>query len=343
MLFICNSPFHLLNAINYRLNISPNCDADCILINMFRDAEKTYDNLKKSGLFDHVYYCSDSGNNRKIQVWESFFPQKYIKNNFPDFPLGEKKYKKIVVATYLSVIALSICRYFNQKGVSIDFIEDGTGTYVYGLPKMRVSDDLWEKVYCKLFPITPTNVYLYDQSLLQIKPRYPVKDFCKMNKDTNTIAAFNRIYPSVKPIQKEYIFIFESDIYGITTEDQLLILKDLADIVGKQNIVVKPHPKTDIKLLQDFELLDGSVPWEIYCLNSDMSGKTLAVMNSTAAFTPTMIFSDTTRLIFMNEYPIFDGCDFATSCKIIQKKFQAIHPEVLIKRVGSKEELCKIL
>ena len=166
----------------------------------------------------------------------------------------------------------------------------------------------------------------------------------QMKRNDETIRIINGIFSFADDLQfdEQYVFIFESDIYGVSFEMQMSVLSDLMSVVGKENVVVKPHPKTDVNKLVEYKLLMGSVPWEVYCLNNDMNKKSIVVMNSTAAFSPSMVLGDEPEIVFANDYPFFALSDFTKSCKIMQKKFIELYSNSHIYRVSRKDDFRKL-
>ena len=94
--------------------------------------------------------------------------------------------------------------------------------------------------------------------------------------------------------------------------DEINLIKLIAKNVGVGNIVVRPHPRTDIKeLLSAGYIIDynSDKNWEMILASEKMPADTILIAHfSTALFTPKMIFDIEPTVIFtglcvMNENP----------------------------------------
>lgn len=339
-LFICNSPFHVINAINYVCN-SKQCISDIVLINMFNGASEIADNLGRTQLFRKLFYfdndCNSEGFETKIKTL--FCPENVIRKEQP--LILEEQYNEVIVPTYMSMIARALCTYFSENGAKMSYIEEGTGTYAYGLPRFDKLEMLASNLFGKgIASQTVDRLLMYNPNMMLVDCEIKYEALAQMQRNDETIKKVNDIFSTEGDLQfaERYIFIFESDIYGVTFDMQMNVLLDLVKVVGKENVVIKPHPKTDISQLCEYKLLRGNVPWEVYCINNDMSKKTIVVMNSTAAFTPSMILGDTPTIVFANDYPIIVESEFTKSCIIMQKKFVEQYNNSSVFRVNKLDD-----
>ena len=88
-------------------------------------------------------------------------------------------------------------------------------------------------------------------------------------------------------IKEKYIFMGDVfDIYQDFDEYQQLINR-VAERVGYENFIYKPHPRAPINLLdQRIKTYDIPIPWELYLLNYDVSDKVLIFTMTNAGFMP---------------------------------------------------------
>lgn len=342
MLFICNSPYHVFNAINYKLHYSKE-DDDMILINMFNNSDKVYKSLSDSGLFNKVVYISDCGNDKTISWLELLWPEHFLKD-YVDLSELRSSYSKVVVASYLSNVSKCICCHYSNRSCGIEMIEDGMGTYIYGIMKYRRVERLFGILFNRGFAkLRCKNLYVYDRSLIEADIPYKLLELPKLERTQENVQKIGKLFEAndSMEIKEQYIFIFESEIYGITTQMQVSILNDLKEAVGIDNIIVKPHPKTDLKLLAGYKLLKGQIPWEAYCFNNEMDSKVVVAMNSTAAFTPKLVFGDKTQIWFVNDYSAFEGSSYSESCKMLQRRFAKNNLDVEVCRIRNLEDMVK--
>ena len=342
MLYICNSPYQLLNAINHKIHFG-SIEDDLVIINMFPDSKGMFERIKKSAFFRDVFYISNPCNDiDKIkQYYYTLFPSSLIRKYTDDFSFLDRTYEKIIVPAYLSNMTKAICAYNGKKTNEYIVIEDGVGTYAYGLYKLSNYEIICSKILRKgIGTCMFSKLLVYDKTLMQVNVGLPIDKMPKIEREDWVLSIFESIYGSSKGFifPEKYIFMFESEIYGVTTEMQISILNDLANVVGKENIVVKPHPKTDKVKLKGYKILAGVIPWEVYCLYNNMNEKTIVVMNSTAGFTPNIILGDICRLVFVNDYSYFDDSSYSDLCKKMQHCFAEKHKGIDIQRISNTSD-----
>jgi len=125
---------------------------------------------------------------------------------------------------------------------------------------------------------------------------------------------YNEVFkydPSVDSYEEPIIF-FEESYYadGYDVNDVEMVDK-IADIVGKENLFIKTHPRNPenrFKKLGYKTNKNTSIPWEVICMNIDLSNKTLVTIASVAAIVPaTMLGKKYKGILLMKVIPD-DSC-----------------------------------
>ena len=82
--------------------------------------------------------------------------------------------------------------------------------------------------------------------------------------------------------------VVHKDKFG-TSDMGIKYMQALTNIVPDNEFVVKPHPRQNVeiyKAINNLQLIEFYVPWEVYCLNNDISGKIIITFGSSSAFLP---------------------------------------------------------
>ena len=127
-----------------------------------------------------------------------------------------------------------------------------------------------------------------------INKQRPIKAICINREDEKGKNKFNQIFEHTPLPPKKYIY-FEGGAFQdwLPTLD-IEILDQVAQIVGKKNILVKLHPRTQIDRFsrRGYDVMpQEAAPWEIYALNDSLEGVVCLSNASTSALTLYTIFN----------------------------------------------------
>ena len=100
-------------------------------------------------------------------------------------------------------------------------------------------------------------------------------------------------------VKQKFIYLDTARNGFIKDEDVYNVLRYIVDCVGKDNLLIKPHPRNDLKFYERLgvELFDKDVPWEVFCLNNDISDKVIICEITSAAVMPYLLFDYQYRVI----------------------------------------------
>ena len=191
---------------------------------------------------------------------------------------------------YSDLIVNSAFRYFQKKNENLQLIvyDEGYSSYThdfwnsqnnYSLAHSSLNKIL--KMLGKKYPYEYINRALFFKPDF-IFPEFPFtkerligKNFSLSNLD---IVDINRIF-EYKPLTTELpshsVIFFEecfSEDYGDNSD--LLILKEITNIIGKNNIFIKLHPRTtkDRFTSMGYKVLSNiNYPWEVFAINNPSS------------------------------------------------------------------------
>lgn len=320
-LFLCNSVYQLLNALNLRMHVYGDDAADMIVTDILPDHEALAARLRESGLFDKVY----------AEKAKFIFRQQYdhsrLKVNLYRFdprPLLKRageilagRYDRYLTAGFDDYIAM-LYVVLQRRNRAIEHIrfEDGGMSYV----KDHACVNPVEKRMKRLFGIRPLGeilapMYLYEPELYSANDGRRLLQMPKLSPDDREfIEKVNGIFSvsSGEELSRRAVF-FEASYYadGLTTNDRELVAL-CHDILGDE-LCIKLHPRNGANRFAEagIAVMHTDMPWELYCLNHDVSGKTLISVTSNAAISPQLFLARPPRTVLL--YKLFKGTDVLLS------------------------------
>lgn len=158
--------------------------------------------------------------------------------------------------------------------------------------------------------------------------------------------AFN--FHSTEDLEYENIFLEEAFAEDGHKNNDFELIKCISEIVGKENFVVKRHPRLSANRYQNTGIninKDIQIPWEVYILNSDFTKKTIFTVSSNACMTPSLVFDISCRVVYLKN--ILEGQVSRTyKTKEFQnfiKKYILYYGQGKFYQPSSKEEICSVI
>ncbi|MCC8051727.1 MAG: alpha-2,8-polysialyltransferase family protein [Clostridiales bacterium] len=287
-IFICDNVYTTFVAIVMKMQMFSHEDVDIILNNRTPGSDDRTERLKKWNLFRNVYYfntydCYDDS--RKIGPY-----CKKIKCMF----MGCRKYTDQLALDYTDIYTLhaecltsAIVRENGLvgKNINVHFIEEGYGSYTKAFSDMEFENLNGWRVLCESVAQKVSNVklarnmvkdiYVFEPDMMMWNPPFPVKKIEKPDFDR---------YPALKKLindvfcydlaAKEYegkkLIYFEDCIYQQAGDNSDMdIVNQLAGLVGKNNFLIKLHPRTRNNRFEgkyDTASIQG-ILWEVIAMN----------------------------------------------------------------------------
>ncbi|MBR6829030.1 MAG: hypothetical protein IKM83_00250 [Paludibacteraceae bacterium] len=353
ILVICNTPFQFVVIAHILSLYYKEYEVDIVISNQFRDSWRVVENAKKSRLFRKVYYIKNvshkRGNSlsRRLDYYKRIFVSCWYA-----FRIGRTYYDDILFSNIqiFTKVLISVARKKN-KGCRIHIAEEGLGTYskFYGdsdsieTPYRKYIDR--EGVFAKL-----STLYLFNPQFLTWD--FPKNKICKLP----VLDACNSTYMNMLNIlfdykhckdhyDKKYIF-FEESYYAEGEEvPDVEIVNRIAEKVGKENIMVKVHPRNPINRFKQLGYKtndDSFIPWELIVLNQDMRDKVFITIASGAVINPFLYMG-----LPLTSYSLLNCLEhrpgiMSTSVGDIMAKAYASYPDILIAPKTIDDFLSKI-
>lgn len=311
-LYICNSVYQLLVCLWIKHRVNPQIPGDLIVSNHMNNGRELAEQARAENCFGQVYFVESfdyaryrTPSSRMTRYEEELFPQRVL-SRFWD---GRDAYSTVYLANpdrFSQLLFNALSR--RNPALQAVLYEDGMLTYspifqsdvessrieLVSLPKKLVYRHLFRrKALCDHF----RELLLFHPKDLGWQPAFSVTELEKINcQDAAFREMCNRIfqYSPSDVYDRKYLFMEESFAAEGVPINDVQLLNQLAQRVGKENIMVKIHPRNPVNRFaaDGFKTNQNtSIPWELIVMNlGDISDMTLITVASSSVLNPMMIF-----------------------------------------------------
>lgn len=310
---ICNTPYQIFVSTWLKMTILKNDKVDIIISNHMNNSDKMKENIEKAEIFENVFHVN-------AKELDSKDYKQNLKSVISPFGQLDKYFsvsKKYDVLFSSNIDYLTRLLFHAIKNDKIDkranrkleyyIYEDGIATYschyekAYAFTKKNRRLFFWykqRKIYydCK-------GIYLFDKDAIMWHPNTVVLEIPKIDVNNidfkNTVNLIFDYQNACDVYNKKYIFIEESFFADGYEVNDVEVVQQIARTVGKENIMVKIHPRNPVNRFKDLGYKTNEnthIPWEVIVLNQDMSDKTLLTFASTAVLNPFRLFGQNTKV-----------------------------------------------
>lgn len=298
------------------------------------------------GVFDSVVVADNETldwNAPKMMSWY------YIKKRLPKLLESSNIKENDVVDEYLfaglggfsNAIGQWLMHEHGCKNIAM--FEEGASSYSriyeHAICMRRKNPSIIKNLYYKCFPHVLSvfkKFYFFDPNLCLWDTQSKVIEIPSLLETKSIInPILNKVF-SVKECRDSYdrdVIFFEESYYndGILTGDVELV-ENLAKIYGKDNIIVKVHPRNKenrFKKLGYTTNVDLTIPWEAIALNIEgMENKTLVTMTSTALISTYLCIKSNAKLIFYTSKLNSQNQRVLYTAEVI-KKLASLYPNII--------------
>ncbi len=316
VLFLVDSVFQLMTAVNLRLTTYAEAEADIIIYNSTSGADLLCDRLSKTEAFKHCYlaktpltFCGDKYSKKEklpkyiLFIESLLFPKIVLNSIIPDF---NQVYDVLLFNGIgaLPECIFNVCKSLNPQLVCYRF-EDSYLSYtqLYGSQK-GLTRRLLENLSTFLFgrhniEQSIKGFFFAAPELVQYDFPYAIIPSLKFSRDnTALLKVLNKMFnysPTEDDYHEKYIFFECGDAFFFNNHEDLEYVKLLAQIVGGDNVLIKRHPRIKENRYEGLGIHiahSTSVPWELIQMNTPFEDKVFITTKSAAALTSEIYFGD---------------------------------------------------
>lgn len=314
--FFCTTPYQVLTAFTLSKQIKG--QSDIYIIDQFAKADQLVDAVKQSCRFEKVNLIQEFSifrmkregakasalRRRYIQIYLKL--DKYVRKIIPDLSI----YTDLFASCNSFVprmFFMSAAK--NKMDIRYHYYDDGIGSYYNGQIYRLSGFDYYARRFLlgKRAANIKYDVYLYSPDLFEkLLPNVliDVHKILPIQRNAEDMKTIERIYSinSYNIIRQKIVFldtVHAEMSYPMGHEEVMREMNEIIEKLGRENVIVKPHPR-DIKKRFDCEYYEQpSLPMEVLCMHQDFSNKVLLSFFSTSLITPKMLYDQEPVLIML--------------------------------------------
>ena len=310
--FICDTPYQLLNILNYVCHQDKHTVEERDLLICNRDiTEQQIDAVKGLSLFCHVYvYHTDleSAKQKKNILYRAqrfFLPKKFISSLITE-PFDCRKYGMLFCAF---PIPMAVAITSINPDIRLCLFDDGIGTYINGIPSpdSRKRQMLF-RLKGKTSPWSRIET-IYVNNKTQFRENKIAKKIEQLTPMGETSEFFQKAVEAIFPYRECSLYdqhniiyltqplntiIDEPELYWTIEEDILAGLNEI-----KLPVVIRKHPKHNSYINKVFPEDMSNDLWELICARQITDNHVLISGYSTAQFSPKFLYNKEPWLIFI--------------------------------------------
>lgn len=317
IVFIVSSLFNLILAFHMRTTLLADSACDIVLTDGSNGLKEIYENGTLRRYFTDVFFSSQCQISKLSLLESAFNPGKaYQKllgiHNMPEysdvffwnpdhtFYFLYMENNRIKQPLRLHVYSDALTGWFLDA--PDDDIPGGVKLY------RRI---LFLNSFVKKYGFMPVyqmdfDYYMFYPENSMIPHKHKVHAIPSIKRDNKCeIAQLNEIFgfDAEYTINQKYIFIDGPSTRWTDREAHRDYLRELCNLVGENNFLVKPHPRTKAEEYDGYGVnVEKQVyPWDLYCLNHGLNDKVLITYDGAGAFTPSLLYDMHPTLILARE------------------------------------------
>ncbi len=354
VLFLVGSIFQLMNVITLRMTERAEEDCDLMLRSSTKWDEATLQRIEASGLFNRIL-CPDL-TKKEEEFWFLSLEEKMERTKEPLVFFEEYPVEPIYDELFAGVGHTSwklLYRYhaLNGKYPSVYMFDEGIRSYTLDTPKMDDLPYLQNEYSETRFVDAIVGYYLHQPELYSVEEyAYELLEIPNPSKNPKVKEMLLSVFGVDAMPVEPYIYLEDYFFVDRYVTNDLELFHQLADVVGKDNVIAKCHPRDDFDRFaaDGYKTVERSVvPWEIQLLSNDLTDKVLISISSTSILSPYIIFDSDMHVIslekmFMGENPVHSDRGFRTFFNKLINKVNG-GKEVRFHTPGSVEELKEVV
>lgn len=309
IVYLCPTLLHLMNCIVTQMTINKGIPADIVFEDV-TDFSGIRERLMRHDVFEHCYEFPYLVGMEKYRALETK-AQRNLVDHQPSraFELPDFKEKYTDLCTNIDSFAPKFFYYgLLEKGMrpKVHFVSEGTGSYALDFANTR-GDGMDHKYYKeRSYMNNLGNLYVYRPDLYTGGSKklnlVEIPAYSTLTQDIYDVV--EDVFGKAEPINEKLIF-FEGCFWGDNfLLDEVGILLDIAKQIGKENIIIKRHPRNTVDRFSPlgFKVMPNqTIPWEVMIKDIDLSQKILVSVASFTCYSAFEMYGRTSNGILLKD------------------------------------------
>lgn len=328
ILFLCNTPYQLLTAINIRIREFSRSDADLIITDHIGEFEKLISGCRNSKLFKNCYIM-----NVKKYNWKNYkyflslnYHHNLLKELLPykNFCIDKNVYSHYLFSN-IGGVAPILGNYLRirNKFMKFELFEDGFSTYTSSWLKHIKNKKLFN-IFVKTSVGLVNRLFVYNPELMSKNSHLKIKKLKKIDetllKILNIVFDFGQCCDKYK---EKYIFFEECFFTDGRNIDDCNIINSLSGFIDKNQLIIKVHPRNPVNRFVKMGYKtnqDTFIPWEVIALNIDLSEKIMITISSSSPITASYNINKKAKAnILLYDMDVFDKSQLSDAIPMFDK------------------------
>lgn len=319
---IANTVYQMIVAIQLTATTLKHMEVDLLISDHSQNVSKYVSSGKRTKIFHDIKYIESLEYSRRIGKYErldKLHELLYVLRRFdevkkrvhciPDYD--------IVFAANLDAFTLAFydtIKILKNKKVRFYMYEDGLSTYkaaeaLINNKKIDLSEGTCAQIYQRMGYGQLINeikgVFLFNPEMFTWRDKIRKYRIPKIDKSNKEIVHILNTFFDYKHCDNEFkdkkVIFFEESFHadGFKVNDRQL-LDMIGDCVGKDNVLIKMHPRSEKKRFNGYDIYEkSSIPWEVIYLNNDFEGIELVSISSGSIIHPFIVFGDKKKMVVL--------------------------------------------
>lgn len=320
LLFVCNTLYQIIVASSIR-KMFPDAKADIILSDHSMANQKVCKKINESKLvFDRAFYVETKylyaydksitwiQKNKVLRNCNTIRSIVNIDNRYDAFFCANAEPFTDRVANYVKQM---------NKRATLNWFEDGLSAYsfdrCYFQSKSGMIKSKIKRACFGVYNLTAfiDNFYVFKPDKMEWNPPATIKKITPIDRNLAKELGLIFSYSECKDSYEEKFIFFEDGMQDWERGSDIILLNEIANRIGKENIIVRTHPRDTSNRFQSAGFKtnrESSIPWEIIAINMDLTGKVLMTMYSQSVIMPDILMGVKETVISLGEMdPDFDS------------------------------------
>lgn len=322
IVFICNTYMQLIAAVQMKIALFNLNEVDLMLSDHSSNSDHVVEGVLNTKLFKRVRYV------RSKHIFDHCGKLTNIKHAL-DVSIGvggrfrkmlwdDMNYDEIFFYNHYDTIPLAIYRISMKNGTipKAHCYEEGILSYknMAMKPKGRCRKLIGVLLRCQGKQDIYERIEDYFCFYPELFPN-PSKGCCKIplldRKDAGFVQLINTVFdyhPDQDIYPQRYIFFASSADIDETPIGETELVLQIAELVGRENLLVKMHPRDDRDVYEKQGITvsrNSAIPWEVIQLNQDFSNHVFLTVSSGSVINASAMLDDKIPTFFL--YPLVKG------------------------------------